>query len=521
MPGPLNTSALNYGNLMQGYNQALSGQTGANAAVAQAYGGVAQAGLQALSPMQQALRTQQTGGQQINADYGQLSNQLGQGYGAQQQQAAGAFGALQNQYQGQLNQVGQQYQGELNAQDTRTTGLLNSQAQGYGNLGGSVVGALNNTAGWMGGAQNQVSQGYGQLGSAIQNEIQGVTASQQQAINDAYAQASGQTKQSMFNAGLGNTTIMGAMQRGNLLDQQKANVALANQQAQLSAGYMSQIGQAGLGYQGQAIQNLAQQQNLAAQAQQQIGLQGLGAQQQIGLQGMQNQMNLFGQDEQLQAQGAQFGANLGAQGAQLGAQIGMQGLGAQQQVGQAGLSQAANNLYQNTAQQNAMAQARLGAIQNPMMQGLQGLNQANIAAQQIPLQGLQIGGGLLQGAQQIGGQLANTALSGQYGLAQTRLQGNNQLNALRYGAQTGGGGPNMLGGGFGSSMPPLVNSPSIGAGEGGLGGAYGGAYKNAGPAPSYGGSYNTAGQPTGAQTLQVASDDYGQFDGADFSFGGG
>ncbi len=57
-----------------------------------------------------------------------------------------------------------------------------------------------------------------------------------------------------MNAGLGNTTVTSSVSRGLMYDRTKAENALAEQIAQLKAGYMSQIGLAGLGYRGQAIQ---------------------------------------------------------------------------------------------------------------------------------------------------------------------------------------------------------------------------------------------------------------------------
>lgn len=95
---------------------------------------------------------------------------------------------------------------------------------------------------------NEINQGFGQLGSNIQGTIAGITSSQQQAINDQYAQQSGQATQGLINSGLGNSTVMSSVQRGIGLDQAKASNNLANQMAGLSAGYQSQTGLAQLGY---------------------------------------------------------------------------------------------------------------------------------------------------------------------------------------------------------------------------------------------------------------------------------
>jgi hypothetical protein len=53
--------------------------------------------------------------------------------------------------------------------------------------------------------------------------------------------------------------VQASVQRGLTLDEAKAQVALSNQTAGLTAGYMSQLGLAGLGYSNQAIlQNTAE-----------------------------------------------------------------------------------------------------------------------------------------------------------------------------------------------------------------------------------------------------------------------
>jgi hypothetical protein len=107
-------------------------------------------------------------------------------------------------------------------------------------------------------SQQPIMQGYQQLQSQVLGDIQGIGASQQQAIADVYAQQQGQASQGLISRGLGNTTVQNAVSRGLTLDQQKANVALSNQLAQLTAGYRSQLGGAALNYQNQAnMQNTA------------------------------------------------------------------------------------------------------------------------------------------------------------------------------------------------------------------------------------------------------------------------
>lgn len=106
--------------------------------------------------------------------------------------------------------------------------------------------------------QGAIGAGYGQLANQVQQGIQGITASQKQAIQDVYASQSGSAQQQLINSGLGNSTVLSSVNRGLGLDEQKAQIALANQQAQLQAGYQSSLGLAGLNYANQAnMQNTA------------------------------------------------------------------------------------------------------------------------------------------------------------------------------------------------------------------------------------------------------------------------
>jgi len=132
-------------------------------------------------------------------------------------------------------------------------------------------------------AQNQVAAGYNTLYQNVLGGIQGVEKSASQQIADVYSKQVGAATQGLVSAGLGNTTVTSGVMRGLTLDEQKAQVALQNQFAQLQAGYQSQLGLAGLGYQGQAVQAntaLAQQKlgamNAYAQQQGQLGLGAMG-----------------------------------------------------------------------------------------------------------------------------------------------------------------------------------------------------------------------------------------------------
>ncbi len=136
-----------------------------------------------------------------------------------------------------LNQYNSLYQQSMGAAQTQYADVLN----GY-----------NSVMNQMAPVQASIAAGYGGLSNDVQGIIKGIGASQSQNIQDVYAQQSGAASQGLINRGLGNTTVANSVQRGLTLDQQKAQVALSNQLAALSAGYKANIGMAGLGYRGQA-----------------------------------------------------------------------------------------------------------------------------------------------------------------------------------------------------------------------------------------------------------------------------
>lgn len=111
-------------------------------------------------------------------------------------------------------------------------------------------------------AQDAISRGYTDLTNNVLGVIQGVGQSQQQAINDQYAQATGQLSQNLVSRGLNNTTVAPNLQRGVEFDRAKASNDLAGTIAQLRGSYMSQLGQAGLGFDERAyLQNAGLAQN--------------------------------------------------------------------------------------------------------------------------------------------------------------------------------------------------------------------------------------------------------------------
>lgn len=143
---------------------------------------------------------------------------------------------------------------------TYNSALALNQAN-YGNIMAGYQQVMGNQVG----AQGAIQGGYSDLYNNVIGGIQGIGASQHQAIEDAYAQNAGQARQGLISRGLGNTTVMDSTNRGLILDKQKANVALSNQIAQTTAGYQSQLGLSGLAY-----GNMANMQN-TGQSNQQLG----------------------------------------------------------------------------------------------------------------------------------------------------------------------------------------------------------------------------------------------------------
>lgn len=113
--------------------------------------------------------------------------------------------------------------------------------------------------------QAPIQQGYNDLTGSVLGDIQNIDASQLQAIEDTYQQQSGQATQGLTDRGLANTTVTNAVQRGLQLDKAKAQIASANQMAQLQAGYRSQLGSQALNYANQAAMQNAAQRNAQLQ----------------------------------------------------------------------------------------------------------------------------------------------------------------------------------------------------------------------------------------------------------------
>lgn len=231
---------------------------------------------------------------------------------------------------GQPN-VGGMFSGDLGGsyQSAYNTALGQNQAN-YSN----ILSGYQQTLAGQQTAQGAIGQGYNQLYNQVLGGIQGIGQSQAQAISDAYAQQSGQSQQDLINRGLGNSTILSSVQRGTQLDQQKANIALSNQVAQLNAGYQSSLGMAGLNYANQAAMQNSAQQNQQLQFQNSVTAQYPNAQ---AYSQLYQQQGAIGQSNADRAQAAdQFNRQMqAAQAARAAGQVG--GLGSMTRQGGGGL----------------------------------------------------------------------------------------------------------------------------------------------------------------------------------------
>jgi len=461
---------------------------GGGAAFGQAIGGPLGQGY--MSAYNSALQQNQQQYQNILGGYQQVGQQQQQG----QQAIQGGYNQL-----GQ--QMGQQLQGSFANTGAGQYAAQQNIGAGYNQLGNQVQGYL----GGMGSALNQQQQnqqgiqaGYGQLQGNVLGTIEGITRSQSQNIADVYAQQSGQLSQDMINRGLGNTTAQGSMQRGVNLDEQKAQIALANQQAQLTAGYQSQLGLAGLGYANQASQQNTQQQNLLSGQQaaygNQIGQAGLGYQNQANMQNTQ----LRNQSTDLQAQ---YANQIGQAGLQYGNQANMQNT--MQANNQLGFMNSVQMQYPNAQSygQLSSAQAALQAQQAANAQGMdlykQGLQfsrGAGMGAPAPPIGSAPGMGNIPFSAGMGGGGGYSPGGGGGQGPPQ-QLYGSSQYNSPpqdgsqyalpgygQFSSQFGGAGADAMAGAaspYGTGgAPPSMYSPNligaVGGGAGLVGAAYGG-----------------------------------------------
>lgn len=113
---------------------------------------------------------------------------------------------------------------------------MNMNAANYGNI--------------LAGYQNLIAQqntGYTNLYNTVMNQLQGAETSRKTEIGDMAKSELGSASQSLIDRGLGNTTVQSAVSSGVEANKQRRLTEVANQFAQMRAGYQQQLGQAQLG----------------------------------------------------------------------------------------------------------------------------------------------------------------------------------------------------------------------------------------------------------------------------------
>lgn len=146
-----------------------------------------------------------------------------------------------------------QYNNAIQQQATNYDNIVSGYNQTLRNLyGGPASGSTPATQG----VYDQIASGYSGLNADVQQRIQGIDASERARIREQYAQSSGAANQRLISSGLGNSTVASAVQRGVESDRARADLALTNQTAGLSAGYAANLGGAGLAAQQQGAQQL-------------------------------------------------------------------------------------------------------------------------------------------------------------------------------------------------------------------------------------------------------------------------
>lgn len=114
--------------------------------------------------------------------------------------------------------------------------------------------------------RNSVVSGYKKRMADVLGTISNLGASQRNDIQQQYARASSQGLQNLVSRGLGNSTVLAALQRGYQADQSKAGTQLNDALSREQAGYQSQLSgdllqaQQGLGTQGINLRNALQNQ---------------------------------------------------------------------------------------------------------------------------------------------------------------------------------------------------------------------------------------------------------------------
>lgn len=167
-----------------------------------------------------------------------ISNSVSSGRSSSTSASASSSGSYTGQNAHLLSLYVDQYNNAVGQQTANYNNILNAYGLTLGNTQSAAA---------------RIAQGYSGLNSTVQGQLAGAEASQRQDIADAYSRQQGSTIGSAVSRGLGNTTVLDSMQRGNLADKQRADIALTGQMANLRAGYTGQFGSQGLAAQSQQM----------------------------------------------------------------------------------------------------------------------------------------------------------------------------------------------------------------------------------------------------------------------------
>lgn len=136
--------------------------------------------------------------------------------------------------------------------------LLAKNTENYQNIQNAYTQAQTNTASML----NNAYGGYNALEGRVLGTLQGQGQTQYELNRRAFEQTQGRTQQSLINAGLGNSTIGGALSSQNTLNYGLANTATTEALMRQVAGAQQGIG---LARQGAMMQGTGMQANLAGQ----------------------------------------------------------------------------------------------------------------------------------------------------------------------------------------------------------------------------------------------------------------
>ena len=194
-------------------------------------------------PLAQRAEASRVGGQLLSAKTPQEAQAfLGGAYRAADTSALAFNNALFDATQGGYRQM---QADQTSAQD--------AIAGGYGDLAGMIgqrnrglSGDYGATLGALQGGNQGIAGGYGQLQNQVLADIQGIGRTRAMDIEDAYARNFGAQQQRMISSGLGNSTVLNAIDRGLMTDRMRAQIANDESVSGLRARYRSDLGQAGL-----------------------------------------------------------------------------------------------------------------------------------------------------------------------------------------------------------------------------------------------------------------------------------